>query len=81
MSLKRVHPVKVMLNDEEMAAAQRMTHGGRLPLAEVLREGWLVSMFRTLGLATMRAKKNRGSAEELRSTDFEPSAFDRFGIR
>ena len=76
---KRVHPVKLLLSDEEMLDASRQSIALDLPVADVIRRGWLQSIYGTLGLAMRRAKKSRGSDEELHAHDFQPSAFDRTG--
>jgi hypothetical protein len=76
---KRVHPVKLLLSDDEMLDASRQAAAQDLPIADVIRRGWLQSIYGTLGLAIRRAKQSRGSDEELHARDFEPSAFDRSG--
>lgn len=79
MSGKRVHAVKVLLSEDELLDATRQAIAQDLPVADVIRRGWLQSIYGTLGLAMRRAKQSRGSDEELSARDFLPSAFDRTG--
>lgn len=76
MSGKRTIPVKVMLSEEEYATLQGQVVIHDTDAAEELRSGWLLSMFGTLGLARMRAKRYRGSDAELHPVDFQRSRFD-----
>lgn len=68
---KRIHPIKVLLDDEELADLQRLAIALDLPASEIVRRGWLLSIRGSLGLAEARAKRNRGSdAAPLTGEDF-----------
>ena len=72
---KRIHPVKLLLDDEELAAAQRKALALDLPVSEVIRRCFVQSMWGSLGLAERRAKRTRGSEEFLLPEDFDSTGF------
>lgn len=77
---KRCNPVKVMLRDDELAAATAQALAQDLAVSEVIRKGWLLATFGTIGLAQMRAKRNRGSDEFLEDQDFQSTGFGEQGL-
>lgn len=76
MAEKRVHAVKVLLSDSEAAALyQQSLLEDRKP-ADMLRKGWLLHTFGSLGLARDRAQRNRGEGAELTVHDFTDTGID-----
>lgn len=73
---KRVHPIKVLLSDDEMLTLYEQSTAQDLDKADVLRRGWLQATFGTIGLARRRAQRSRGADAELSRPDFADSAFD-----
>lgn len=72
---KRVHPVKVLLTDDEMLTLYEQATAQDLDKADVLRRGWLQATFGSVGLARRRAQNSRGADAELSGLDFADTAF------
>jgi hypothetical protein len=72
---KRVHPIKILLDDEEMLAIHRQCLAQDMKPAEVVRRNCMSFMFGILGLADKRRQRNRGVDSELIGTDFNHSGF------
>lgn len=75
MSIKRPHVVKVSLSDDEMLTLYEQASAQDLDRADVLRKGWLLSTFGSVGLARRRAQRNRGDSSGLEGQDFADTDF------
>lgn len=74
--MKRVHAVKLLLNDEEMIDLQRQAIAMDMPVAEVARRNMVAHMWGILGQACRRRNRHRGADEELQGSDFLHSELD-----
>lgn len=72
---KRIHAVKVLLDDDERADVMRIAMALDMPPSEVVRRAAMQSMRGSLGLAEARAKRNRGTDSEPSGEDFVRSDF------
>lgn len=72
---KRTVAVKVLLTETEAVELYRQADALDRPAADVMRKGWLLSTFGTVGLARRNAKQSRGSDEFLEASDFLPSGY------
>lgn len=72
---KRTVAVKVLLSDSEALALYRQAQAQDRKPADMLRRGWLLSTFGSLGLAERRAQRLRGDSSELTVQDFQESGF------
>jgi hypothetical protein len=68
---KRIHVIKVCLNDEELLDIQAQAIAQDMPPAEVVRRNCMNFMWGILGQAERRRNKTRGPEESLKSTDFQ----------
>ncbi len=75
MSIKRPHIVKVALSDDEMLTVYEQAQAQDLANADVLRKGWLLATFGSVGLARRRAQRNRGDSSGLEGPDFADTDF------
>ncbi|MEY8688341.1 MAG: hypothetical protein AB9M53_00495 [Leptothrix sp. (in: b-proteobacteria)] len=73
---KRVHAVKVMLDDEELLTLYEQATAQDIDKADALRKGWLLASFGSVGLARRRAQQKRGADAELSGPDFLDTDFD-----